>query len=81
MNQQDRDSLSQNWEQAKTQIKAQFPDVTDDELASGQNDPDALVSAIASRTGQDETQVRSQVEALARSQQTGGQPGQSQTQR
>lgn len=78
MNQQDRDALSQNWEAVKTQIRSQFPDVTDDDLNAGQNDPDSLVSAIASRSGQDETQVRSQMEALARSQ--SGQSGQGQTQ-
>ena len=79
MNQQEKDALSQNWDQAKTQIQSQFPGVTEDDLNSGKSDPSKLAQTIADRTGEAKTQVESALKQVAQ-QYAGGQGGQSQTQ-
>ena len=65
MNQQERDALSQNWDQAKTQIQSQFPDLSEQDLQSGQSSPDQLASKIAQKTGQDQSQVEQQLRQVA----------------
>jgi uncharacterized protein YjbJ (UPF0337 family) len=82
MNQQERDALSQNWDQVKSQIQSQFPDVSEQDLQSGQSNPDQLASKIASATGQDQNQVEQQLRQFAQQFQgrgtTGSQSGTSQ---
>ncbi len=80
MTQQERDALTQNWDQAKSQIQAQFPNVSDDVLESGRQTPDTLPSHIAQSTGEDQKDVEQKLRSVAQ-QFSGGQGGQSQTQR
>jgi hypothetical protein len=40
-------------EQAKTQLRQQFPDMSEDEMASVKSDPRAAAERIAARTGED----------------------------
>lgn len=83
MTQQERDALSQNWDQAKTQIQSQFPGMSEQDLASGQSSPDQLASRIAQSTGQDQNQVEQKLRQVAQqfSQGQGGQGQSGQTQR
>jgi len=80
MNQQDRDALTQNWDQAKEQIRSQFPGVTDADLDAARSNPDQAVSTLANKTGQTEDQVRQALSNVAQ-QFSQGQGGQSQGQR
>lgn len=57
MNQQHKTALTQNWDQAKTQLQAQYPQCTEEELNQGRSNPDQLIQAIAQKTGQDPSQV------------------------
>jgi uncharacterized protein YjbJ (UPF0337 family) len=80
MTQQEKDALSQNWDQAKSQIQSQFPGVNEDDLNSARQNPDQLASTIANRTGQDQNQVEQTLRQVVQ-QFTQGQGGsQSQTQ-
>lgn len=63
VDQQTRDALRQNWEQAKTQFQGQFPALREDDLQ--QQDPERLVQAISQRTGQSQSQVEQQVRQVA----------------
>jgi uncharacterized protein YjbJ (UPF0337 family) len=74
MTQQERDALTQNWDQAKAQIQSQFPQVSDDDLNSARQNPDQLVDTIANSSGQDRTQVEQGLRSVAQ------QFGQSQSQ-
>jgi uncharacterized protein YjbJ (UPF0337 family) len=76
MTQQERDALSQNWDQVKTQIQGQFPDLTEQDLSQAQAAPDQLANTIANRTGQDASQVEQQLRQVAQqfSQGQGKQP-------
>lgn len=65
MTQQERDALTQNWDQAKQQIQAQFPGLDENTLSSGQSSPDQLPSMIAQSTGQDMNQVEQQLRQMA----------------
>ena len=75
LNQQDKDTLIQNWEGTKTQIKAQFPDVSDADLERAQRNPDQLTSAITDRTGQDPTEVEQALKGFVQTL-SGGSQGQ-----
>jgi len=77
MTQQERDALNQNWDQAKGQIQAQFPGLSEQDLQAGQSSPDQLASRIAQQTGQDQNQVEQQLRQVA--QQFSGQSGQTQS--
>ena len=66
MTQQEKDALSQNWDQAKSQVQSQFPGVTDSDLSAGQSDPDQLAETIASKTGQDKEQVAKSLKQIAK---------------
>ena len=71
MTQQERDALTQNWDQAKTQIQSQFPGLSDQDLQAGQSSPDQLASRIAQSTGQDQNQVEQQLRQVAQQFQSG----------
>jgi uncharacterized protein YjbJ (UPF0337 family) len=62
MTQQDKDVLSQNWDQAKAQVQSQFPVVTEDELNST---PDQISDIIVGKTGQDRSQVEKALKQIA----------------
>ena len=82
MSQQDRQALQQNWDQAKSQIKSQFPDLSDDDL--DESNPDQLISRVASVTGKDRSEVERQLSQVAQGfsgQTQSSQPGQSAAQR
>ena len=66
MNQQEKQALTDNWEEAKTQIQSRFPGVTEAELQQGESDPSSLAQAIADRTGQDKAQVEQQLQSVAK---------------
>lgn len=70
MNQQDRDNLTNNWDQASQQIRAKYPQLTDDDLKNGQSDPDSLVASISQRTGESEDSVRQTLQQVAQSSST-----------
>lgn len=72
LNQQDRDNLTKNWDKVSDQVKTTFG-LSDADVQQGRNDPDALVSSIASKTGQSEDQIRQQMTTIAQS--AGGQGG------
>ena len=80
MNQQERDALSQNSDQAKTQIQGQFPGLSDEDLDSGQSSPDTFANTVAAKTGQDRDQVEQQLRQIAQQYSTGTSGGQSQAQ-
>jgi len=73
MNQQEKDALSQNWQQAKSQIQAQFPDLTEDDLSQGESSPDQLASTVANKTGQDRNSVEQSLRQIAQQFQGGTQ--------
>jgi hypothetical protein len=59
-----RQAMSQNWDQMREQLRSQFPGVTDQDIADGQSNPEALVSRIAQKTGQNEDQVRTMIQQV-----------------
>jgi hypothetical protein len=61
LSQQDRKSLKDNWDEAKSQIAQRFPGMTPDSLGS---EPDA--DKIAQTTGQDRTEVEATLRDVAR---------------
>lgn len=65
MTQQERDALSQNWDQARSQIQSQFPGLSDDDLNQGQQSPDQFASRVAQKTGQDQSQVEQSLRQIA----------------
>lgn len=65
MTQQERDALTQNWDQAKQQMQGQFPGLTDQDFTQGQQAPDQFASTIAQKTGQDRNQVEQQLRQIA----------------
>ena len=65
MNQQDKDALTQNWDQAVTQITSQFPGVSPTDLESGRSNPDQLVDTLANSSGQDRSQVEQTLKSVA----------------
>jgi uncharacterized protein YjbJ (UPF0337 family) len=65
MTEQERQALQDNWNQAKDQVRAQFPDVTDDDLNQGQSSPDQLADTISQRTGQDRSSVEQSLKGIA----------------
>lgn len=80
MTQQERDALTQNWDQARGQIQGQFPGLNEDDLNQGKSSPDQFASVIAQKTGQDQKAVEQQLRQVAQQYtQNGG--SQSQTQR
>jgi enoyl reductase-like protein len=64
--QQTRQALSQNWDQAKNKIRQAFPDAHDDDFNAA--DPDAFVASYASRTGKPMTDIERQLDQVARNQ-------------
>jgi hypothetical protein len=62
MTQQEKDALRNNWEAAKSQIAQKFPNVNADDLG---NDPDRASSTLASKTGQDASQVEATLKQVA----------------
>ena len=70
-----RQSLTSNWEQAKQEIRTQFPELTDEDVANG--DPEALAQKIGERTGQDPAMISRRLDDVAAAIQS---EGQSQTQ-
>lgn len=65
MKQEDRQALTDNWDQAKEQIRSQFPGVTDEDLNAAKSNPDSAVSKFAQASGQTEDQVRQQLTNVA----------------
>jgi hypothetical protein len=65
MTQQERQALQDNWDQAKTQLQGQFPDLSEDDLQQGRSSPDQLADMISQRTGQDVTQVEQSLKSIA----------------
>lgn len=65
MTQADKDTLQQNWQQAKPQIQSQFSGVTESDLQVGQTDVDQLVSNISDRTDQSKTAVEKSLKDIA----------------
>ena len=65
MKQTERDALTQNWDQAKSQVQAQFPDLNEDDLNQGRSNPDGLVQRITEKTGQDQSSVERSLGEIA----------------
>jgi hypothetical protein len=62
MTQKQKDALTKNWSQAKSQVKSQFG-VGDDDLSS--SDPDQVVETISNKTGQDRSEVERNLGSIA----------------
>jgi len=60
LSQQDKKTLKENWEQAKTQIKATFPDLDESSLGS---EPD--VTTLTQEAGLPQEQVEAQLHQIA----------------
>ena len=65
MTQQEKDALSQNWDQAKSQVQSKFPNVTEDELGDGSS-VDQVSGAIAARTGQAPAEIEKSLKEIAK---------------
>ena len=61
--QQTRQALSQNWNEAKNKIRQAFPDAHDDDFNT--SDPDAFVASYAARTGRPATDIERQLDQVA----------------
>ena len=59
-----RQAMTQNWPQIREQLKQQFPNLSEQDLSQGQNDPEALVSSLVQSTGQDEHTVRQSIQRI-----------------
>jgi len=81
MTQQERDALTQNWDQAKSQMQGQFPGLTDQDFEQGRQAPDQFASTVAQKTGQDQNQVEQQLRQIAQGFSSGGSQTQGQTNR
>lgn len=66
MNQQDKEALTQNWDQARQQLQAQFPGISEQDLDDARSNPDQAVSKLAQASGQTEDQVRQSLTNVAK---------------
>ena len=64
MEQAQRDAFTQNWDQAKDQVKTQFG-LDDKDLGNGK-DVDQLVDKISEQTGADRTAVEQELDKISR---------------
>ncbi len=67
LDQQTKTQLKDKFQQLKPQLKQQFSGLTDDDLQSGQSDPDQLVQTISQKTGQPSMQIEQQLKTLVQS--------------
>jgi len=67
LDQQTKTQLKDKFQQLKPQLKQQFSGLTDEDLQSGQSDPDQLVQTISQKTGQPSTQIEQQLKTLVQS--------------
>ncbi len=67
LDQQTKTQLKDKFQQLKPQLKQQFSGLTDEDLQSGQSDPDQLVQTISQKTGQPSSQIEQQLKTLVQS--------------
>lgn len=85
MNPQDMQNFRNNWDQMRSQVQAQFPALTAEDLDKGASNPEQLAQRICALTGQSEAEVNQQLTAMSnqlsgQTQSDQGQSGQSQRQ-
>jgi hypothetical protein len=61
---QTRQQLQTKFQQVKPQLKNKFSGVTDQDLDTGRNYPDWLISTISQKTGQPEARVEAEIRTL-----------------
>ncbi|HEV8054020.1 MAG: hypothetical protein H0X16_09125 [Chloroflexi bacterium] len=67
LDQQTKTQLQQKFQTIKPQLQQQFSGLTEQDLQSGQSDPDQLVQKISQKTGQPSTQIEQQLKTLVQS--------------
>lgn len=65
LNQQERQALTENWDQVKNQVKTRLAGVQDSDYEEGRSDPESFISKAAQKTGQSEDQVRQTLTSAA----------------
>ena len=69
MTQEEKTALSENWEQAKVQVRSQFAGVNDDDLDDGQGnapDIDQLKATLAEKAGVSATDAENSLKRIAK---------------
>lgn len=64
LDQQTKQKFQQNFMQLKPQLKQAFPDVEEQDLQMGKDDPEILISTIEEKTGTPKEQVEQQLKQL-----------------
>jgi len=59
-------AMQEHWDEVRRELQPRFPGVTDQQLLRMPNDPEALVLLLVDVTGQEEHQVRQQIEQIGR---------------
>lgn len=67
LDQQTKTQLREKFQQLKPQLQQQFSGLSEQDLQSGQSDPDQLVQTISRKTGQPSTQIEQQLKTLVQS--------------
>ena len=70
MDEQTKTALRENFEQVASQLKSQYPDLTDADLEKAKSDPDGFAQAVAQKTGHDKQQVTAALTTAVQSVQT-----------
>lgn len=59
-------AMQEHWDEVRDELRARFPGMSDQQLLRMPNDFEALVLLLLDGTGQEEHQVRQQVEQIGR---------------
>ena len=59
-------AMQEHWDDVRDELHTHFPGLTDQQLLRMPNDPEALVLMLVDVTGQEERQVRQQIEQIGR---------------
>jgi hypothetical protein len=59
-------AMQEHWDEVRDELRARFPGMSDPQLLRMPNDFEALVLLLLDGTGQEEHQVRQQVEQIGR---------------
>jgi len=68
LDQQDKQALTQHWDEAKPEIASAFPDADDADIEEGRQDPDRLVDRLREKFDKDgdgEGDIRQKIQSIA----------------
>jgi hypothetical protein len=68
LDQQDKQALTQHWDEAKPEIASEFPEADDADLEEGRNDPDRLIDRLREKFDKDGDgtgDVRQKIQSVA----------------